>query len=148
MSSIRSRAPSASSPLVRKAMQKVRRRDTTAELQLRKDLFRLGLRYRLHTKPVDALPCKADIVFRSARVCVFVDGCYWHGCSQHFRPPHTNASWWMEKIGDNRMRDRRQSRILRQYGWLVIRVWEHQITGDASKCAKRVFAAVRERLTH
>lgn len=148
MSSIRSRAPSASSPLVRQTMQKVRRRDTAAELLLRKSLFRLGLRYRLHAKPVEAVRCKADIVFRSVRVCVFVDGCYWHGCSRHFRPPSTNASWWSEKIADNRMRDRRQSRILRQYGWVVIRFWEHQITSNASSCAKRVYAAVRERVSH
>lgn len=145
MSSIRSRAPCASSPLVRQLMQKVRRRDTTAELLLRKSLFRLGLRYRLHTRPVEDLPCKADIVFRSLRICVFVDGCYWHGCTRHFRPPSTNASWWTEKIADNRMRDRRQSRILRRYGWVVIRFWEHQVIRNAPGCADRVLTAVRER---
>lgn len=144
MSSIRSRAPSASSPLVRHIMQKVRRRDTSAELLLRKNLFRLGLRYRLHAKPVSSIRCKADIVFRSAKVCVFIDGCYWHGCSRHFRAPLTNNSWWKEKIADNRLRDRRQSRILRRHGWTVIRFWEHQVASDPGSCARRVIAAIRE----
>jgi DNA mismatch endonuclease (patch repair protein) len=148
MTSIRKRAPSASSPRVRQTMQKVRRRDTPAELLLRKNLFRLGLRYRLDTRPVSTVPCKADIVFRSVRVCVFVDGCYWHGCSRHFRPPSTNADWWMEKITDNRMRDRRQSRILRRHGWVVIRLWEHQVTSNALRCARRILATIQDRTIH
>jgi DNA mismatch endonuclease (patch repair protein) len=144
--SIRSRAPSASSPRIRQRMQGVPRRDTAAEILLRKCLFRLGLRYRLQSRPVADVPCTADIVLRSVRICVFIDGCFWHGCPRHFRAPSSNKSWWKEKIADNRMRDRRQSRRLRRSGWTVIRFWEHQIMNNAEACANRVFSAVRQRI--
>ena len=70
---------------------------------------------------------KADIVFRRARLCVFVDGCYWHGCPKHFHAPKVNREWWNEKIADNRKRDRRKTSALRKRGWRVIRIWEHEI---------------------
>lgn len=139
---IRKRAPCASSPLVRRIMRNVRRRDTEGEILLRKTLFRLGFRYRLNAPPVATIRCKADIVFRSARVCIFIDGCYWHGCPFHFRVPRTNATWWTEKIADNRQRDRRQSRLLRQHGWIVLRFWEHQVKGDREKCIALILAAI------
>jgi DNA mismatch endonuclease, patch repair protein len=143
MYSIRKRAPGASSPLIRRVMQSVRRHDTAAELQLRKTLFQLGLRYRLNAIPVTKIRCKADVVFRSALVCIFIDGCYWHGCPKHFRVPKTNASWWSEKIADNRQRDRRQSRALRRNGWIVLRFWEHEVTRHLDRCLKRIVSAIQ-----
>jgi len=127
MTSIRSRAPTASSPVVRRVMQANVGRETGIEQTLRCALHRNGLRFRKDAAPVCALRCKADIVFTRFKVCVFVDGCFWHGCPKHFRPPKANRAWWLEKIRDNRARDRRQSALLAYHGWTVLRFWEHNV---------------------
>src|SRR5260370_28648430 len=126
--SIRSRAPLASSPKVRKVMVANYGGNTTPERLLRSALFRLGLRFRRDKRPVSSLRCMADIVFRRQRVCVFVDGCFWHGCRKHFECPKTNGAWWQEKIEANRVRDRFQTKTLQRAGWKVVRIWEHDIT--------------------
>ena len=128
MYSIRKRAPRASSPLVRRVMRNVRRRDTGAEMLLRKILFHLGLRYRLNATPVRTIRCKADILFRSAQVCIFIDGCFWHRCPAHFKLPKANSAWWGEKIQATVERDGRQQQLLQSRGWTVLRFWEHCIT--------------------
>jgi DNA mismatch endonuclease (patch repair protein) len=87
--------------------------------------------------------CKADIVFRRAGLCVFVDGCYWHGCPKHFRTPKVNAAWWNEKIADNRSRDRRKTAALRRRGWTVIRIWEHELATGMNQIARSINAAVK-----
>ncbi len=73
------------------------------------------------------LPGRPDFVFRAERVCVFVDGCFWHGCPAHFRRPKSNRKFWDAKIARNRARDRRVGRELRAAGWTVLRVWEHAL---------------------
>src|SRR5262249_32457708 len=83
------------------------------------------------TRPEASLRCRADVVLRDAKVCVFVDGCFWHGCRRHFATPRSNAAWWREKIAANVERDRRQARLLRKRGWTVVRLWEHQISEAA-----------------
>ena len=108
-------------------MQAVRSRDTTPEQRLRSALHLRGLRFRKDTRPVASLRCKADIVFRSRRVAVFVDGCFWHGCPDHFKAPKTNSKWWQEKIDDNQRRDSRQTAALQKAGWQVCRFWEHEL---------------------
>jgi DNA mismatch endonuclease (patch repair protein) len=100
---------------------------TYPEIALCSALHRAGLRFRKNVHPEAALKCKADIVFRRAKVCIFVDGCYWHGCPKHFETPKANSDWWQEKIDDNRNRDRKKRSILRRYGWRVISIWEHDI---------------------
>src|SRR5690349_9843162 len=120
MKSIRARAPQASSPLVRQVMQANISSGTQPELVLCRALHHSGLRFRKNIRPQPELKCKADIVFSRAKVCVFVDGCYWHGCPKHFEIPRVNSAWWTEKIEDNRKRDQRKRSMLRQYGWRVI----------------------------
>lgn len=127
--SIRARAPRASSPLVRRVMQANTSRDTAPEVRLRSQLHRLGLRFRKDRRPEAAYKCSADVVFPAARVCVFVDGCFWHGCPDHFTVPKKNSAWWCEKINDNSARDLRQTESLLCLGWCVIRVWEHDLKG-------------------
>ena len=97
-------------------MQAVASQNTNPETVLRKALYKSGLRYRLHARPEKDIRCKADIVFRTARVCVFVDGCFWHGCPLHFLSPKTHSDWWDEKNQDNRTRDERQQQQLRREG--------------------------------
>ena len=141
--SIRSRAPQASSPVVRRVMQANTGRTTQPEAALRSAVHRLGLRYRVNTQPEDAVRCKADLLFRQARVCVFVDGCFWHGCPKHFTIPKQNREWWLEKIASNRLRDARHSRKLRRLGWRVLRFWAHdlevhRLAASATKVADAV----------
>lgn len=134
------KAPAASSPTVRAAMQGNRKRDTRPELALRSELHRRGLRYRIDTKPVKGLRCRADIVFRRQKVAVFVDGCFWHGCPEHGTSPKTNASYWSAKIARNMERDRLNEAKLSEAGWIVIRVWEHELPTDAASRIARVLA--------
>lgn len=126
--SIRARAPAASSPGVRHVMQAVLQRDTAAEVLLCHALRAGGFRFRTDCRPEPNVRCKADIVFLRAKVCIFVDGCFWHRCPTHFRVPKTNRTWWNEKVQETADRDRRQTRILRRNGWRVMRIWEHELT--------------------
>lgn len=70
---------------------------------------------------------KPDFVFRAARVCVFVDGCFWHGCPRCYRRPESNREYWDVKLRRNRARDRVVRRTLTAAGWTVVRVWEHEL---------------------
>jgi DNA mismatch endonuclease (patch repair protein) len=129
-------------------MSAQRREGTGPELVLRAALHSLGLRYRLHRCPLPTLRRRADIVFGPARVAVFVDGCFWHGCPEHGRRRHEVNSWyWPDKIARNRRRDQDTDSALAGAGWVPLRVWEHELpTADAALgVAARVGALVRER---
>ena len=70
---------------------------------------------------------RPDFVFRSRRLVVFVDGCFWHGCRRHGTRPSGNRGFWLKKFRANRERDRRNTRDLRAAGWRVVRLWEHEL---------------------
>ena|SRR2546421_5990659 len=142
--SIRSRAPLASSPTVRRVMRANVGVTTSPERTLRSALHRSGLRFRKDVRPVGDFRCAADIVFPRQKVCVFIDGCYWHGCPVHFKCPRTNADWWKEKIAATVERDQRQTGYLEQQGWTVLRVWEHEInTTGLPEVVSRIASVVR-----
>ena|ERR1035437_5571763 len=108
-------------------MSRIRGKDTEPELRVRRFLHAAGLRYRLH---VGSLPGKPDIVFPSRGVCVFVHGCFWHGCRKcedGRRRPKSNQAYWGPKIRRNRERDRKNSRALVGQGWQVYEVWACEI---------------------
>ncbi|MFD6876719.1 MULTISPECIES: very short patch repair endonuclease [unclassified Streptomyces] len=131
----------ASSPGVRAVMRANRGKDTGPELALRRLLYRRGLRYRVDARPVPEIRRRADLVFPGTRVAVFVDGCYWHGCPEHYRPATRNAEFWRDKIDGNRNRDIETNEALRSAGWTVIRVWEHEAPESAAELiAQRVQA--------
>jgi DNA mismatch endonuclease (patch repair protein) len=115
------------------------RRDTKPERAIRSILHREGYRYRVHQRPLPALRREADILFGPAKVAVFVDGCFWHGCPDHATWPAHNADWWEAKIEGNRARDRETDRRLAGCGWSVVRIWEHE---DPERAAQRVMAEV------
>lgn len=108
-------------------MSRIRAMDTEPELAVRRYLHRKGLRYKLH--PSD-LPGKPDLVFVKQRVCLFVHGCFWHGCTiciDGRRAVKSNEEYWLQKIIGNRERDARHSARLRELGWTVLTVWECEI---------------------
>ncbi|UQX04982.1 very short patch repair endonuclease [Streptomyces sp. RerS4] len=120
-------------------MSRQKSRDTSVEVALRKALHAAGVRYRIHQRPVKGVRREADIVFGPARVAVFVDGCFWHGCPEHATWPKNNADFWRAKIEGNRSRDLDTDARLAEAGWLALRVWEHE---DVDTAAARVLATV------
>ena len=79
------------------------------------------------TKPGSTGRVKPDFVFPKIKTAVFVDGCFWHGCPRHATWPRTRAAFWKAKIEGNRARDRRVNSALRKRGWIVLRIWEHEL---------------------
>lgn len=79
------------------------------------------------------LPGKPDFVFRAAKLAVFVDGCFWHGCPRHGRTPKTRIAFWTAKLARNAQRDRIVTRTLRESGWLVLRIWECALARSRAK---------------
>ncbi len=117
---------------VRAVMTGNRRVDTKPEVQLRRALHRAGLRYRVDV-PVRVPGCKVrpDIVFTRYRLAVFVDGCFWHGCPQHFVPSKTSTEYWSSKLEHNITRDTLVTEALNRDGWHVLRIWSHVPIEDA-----------------
>jgi len=84
---------------------------------------------------------RPDFVFPKAKVAIFLDGCFWHGCPVHGTSPTSNTTFWATKLAANRQRDRRVNRLLRIKRWSVIRVWEHQLV-DARRLISKVLATL------
>lgn len=122
-------------------MSRIRGRNTGPELAVRKTLWGLQLRYRTHY----AIPGRPDIAFPKARVAVFIDGCFWHGCILHGVKPKTNRDFWNEKIRKNKARDRKVTRTLKLDGWRVLRFWEHEVELNALKVTETIVRVVRSR---
>ncbi|MFJ6212445.1 very short patch repair endonuclease [Streptomyces sp. NPDC092296] len=131
----------AASPAVRASMRGNRNKDTKPELRLRSLLHKQGLRYRVASRPLPGLRRTADVLFPKLKVAIFVDGCYWHGCPEHLRASSRNAEFWHTKIEGNRSRDAETDRLLREAGWTVVRVWEHE---DPVEASTRISEIVRE----
>ncbi len=121
-------------------MQGNRSRDTAPEWAVRRLIHKAGLRYRVAVRPIKSLRRRADIVFPKERIAVFVDGCFWHACPEHFVAPKTHAEYWEPKIERNRLRDVNTNRVLADAGWTVLRFWAHE---PPEQVAKSVIAAVQ-----
>lgn len=141
----------ASSNGVRRSMESNRRRDTHPELALRREVHGLGLRFFVDRAPLRELARRrADLLFPRLKVAVYLDGCFWHGCPEHHSVSKTNAEFWAAKVAKNRARDADTNLRLREAGWTVIRVWEHEdpaaaalLIKDAVDLAKRRRASGR-----
>jgi DNA mismatch endonuclease, patch repair protein len=115
--------------------------DTAPELALRRAVYARGMRYRKHVAPLAGLRCKADLVFRGARVAVFVDGCFWHRCPEHGELPKANRAWWKAKLARTWERDRANDVALLAAGWTIVRVWEHEPPEEAAARIGAVLSA-------
>jgi DNA mismatch endonuclease (patch repair protein) len=123
-------------------MRAQRERDTGIEREIRSRLHARGLRFRVHRRLLKGSRREVDVVFPGAKVAVFVDGCFWHGCPEHGTWPRNNAEFWRRKIEGNVERDRDTDTRLEADGWTVVRVWEHEAPADA---AARIADAVERR---
>ena len=124
-------------------MRRIGRRDTPHEVELRRLLHRTGLRYRIDAAPIDGIRRRADIIFPSAKVALFVDGCFWHLCPVHGEIPTRNHEWWNAKLTRNRNRDHETDRFLAEAGWISLRIWEHQAPESV---VRRIERLVRNRM--
>lgn len=133
--------PTPKDDTVRRHMELQRRRDTKPEVQLRKALHAKGYRFRVNY-PVPGRPRRTiDIAFTRAKVAIFVDGCFWHSCPTHGVAPKNNAAWWATKLTENQIRDKETTQILRQDGWRVVRLWEHQTVDEQLELVEQALAA-------
>ena len=117
-------------------MARVRAKDTRPEMAVRRLIFALGFRYRLHERKLPGCP---DLVFRSRRKVIFVHGCFWHrhtNCALA-RIPKSRVDFWTAKLEGNRQRDERNKRALTREGWKVLIIWECQIA-DAARLEARI----------
>ncbi|MGQ4351715.1 very short patch repair endonuclease [Streptomyces drozdowiczii] len=115
-----------SSPAVSARMSRQASRDTAPEVAVRKLLHASGYRYRLNERVPHMSRRTIDIAFTRAKVAVFLDGCFWHGCPEHATQPKSNAEWWRQKLERNMARDAETTAHLVAEGWTVLRFWEHQ----------------------
>ena len=117
-------------------MSRIRSRGNEAtEIALAKLFRRNKITGWRRNKPVFGKP---DFIFPAIKLAVFVDGCFWHGCPRHATKPKTNAAFWRRKLAANKDRDRLVSRILRAYGWQVVRIWECDLQKRPQWCIQRI----------
>jgi DNA mismatch endonuclease, patch repair protein len=121
--------PPAKSSQVSDEMRRMPEQSTGLEMSLRRALFKKGLRYRVKYPVPGASRRSIDIAFPGKKVAVFLDGCFWHGCSEHRTIPKHNYEWWKSKIEENRSRDQSTNGLLHTAGWIVLRFWEHDSIG-------------------
>jgi len=118
-------------------MSRIRSKNTKPEMTVRRLIFSMGYRYRLHSRQ---LPGKPDLVFAGRNKVIFVHGCFWHAhsCNRGFKPK-TNVEFWQKKLQTNQLRDERAVKELHAAGWKCLTIWECEV-GDVERLAHRVKA--------
>src|SRR6266700_3570995 len=116
-------------------MSRVKSKNTKPEILIRKELFSRGYRYRLHVN----LEGKPDICFRSKKLLIFINGCFWHvhRCKESTFP-RTNSRFWKEKLNKNKERDRKNYSSLRKKGWKILVIWECEIEKNLPRCVDKI----------
>lgn len=141
-------APKPSAEQVRGRFSRQRRTGTAPEPALRRELHSRGWRYRVDFLPLqDLRRRRADTVFTRLRVVIFVDGRFWHACPQHATAPKTNKEWRRSKLQANVARDRDTDSTLPERGWIVIRVWEHELAAEAVDRIEAILTKRRRQLS-
>lgn len=120
-------------------MSRMPRESTGPERTIRRLLHASGLRFHVNRRDLPGTP---DVALSRARIAIFLDGCFWHGCPEHGVVPKSNREWWLEKLRANRERDERKDQELRDTGWLPVHIWEHE---DSAEAADRIVDLWRRR---
>jgi len=116
-------------------MSRVRCKNTKIELLVRKAIWKRGKRYRIHDSTLPGIP---DISVKRARLAVFLDGCFWHGCPLHSKLPKTNRSFWKNKILSNLERRTKVRQELNNQGYTVLEVFQCEITSDLESVVDKI----------
>lgn len=123
-------------------MKKIKSTNTKVEKQLRKEIWKLGYRYRLHSKEILGKP---DLIFKKYKIVVFVDGEFWHGYNwmEKKKRIKANREYWIPKIEATIERDKKITKELKQQGWKVLRFWDHEIEKDLDRCIQVLIKALQ-----
>lgn len=124
----------------KKTMRAIKSSNTFLENRVKKALWNKNLRYRKSEK---ALFGKPDICFISKKIVIFIDSCFWHGCPEHCRMPHSNIDYWENKILKNKIRDEKVNKYYSENGWVCIRVWEHELKENFDLAISRIEELVK-----
>ncbi len=122
-------------------MARIPSRGTEPELTLRRAVWASGVRYRLKSK----LPGRPDIVIHAGKIALFIDGCFWHGCPQHYSAPSTNCDFWAKKLKSNIERDAKVDEQLLMIGWLPMHIWQHELK-DLTEVVERIKGVQNKRV--
>lgn len=123
-----------------KTMRAVKSKETKIETKVTKYLWSCGVRYRKNVKDLFGKP---DIAIKRRKIVVFIDSCYWHGCSEHCRLPASNNDYWKAKIERNMARDKEVTNYYKEREWRIIRIWEHDLKSDFEGTMKHLVAELR-----
>jgi DNA mismatch endonuclease (patch repair protein) len=116
-------------------MRNIRSQNTSIENILYYEIKKLRLKILRNDITLTGRP---DFVFKRKKVVVFADSCFWHFCPYHSNVPKSNKKYWFKKLLNNKKRDHKVTMLLRRDGWVVIRLWEHQIKNDIKKCMIKI----------
>ena len=122
-------------------MARIRGRDTSPERVLRKAIWGSGLRYRVGLRTFAGRP---DIVLTRSKIAIFIDGCFWHGCPDHYVKPRSRCEFWAGKLLANFERDCRQTQALTGQGWRVYRIWEHEVFESLLRVVSQIRKMVKD----
>ncbi len=118
-------------------MSSIRGKNTKPELIVRKILWSMGKRYRIHDSSVFGSP---DISNKSRNIAIFIDGCFWHGCGRCYKEPKSNTEFWREKITKNRDRRKVVKSRLKKDGMTILQFWEHEVLSEPTKVTDKISA--------
>lgn len=124
-------------------MSRIKGKNTKPELALKKELSKKGVKYSSSYR-FKELNFRPDIVIKSKKTCIFIDGCFWHKCPKCFKMPKSNKKYWAPKINRNVQRDKEQNAYLKKNGWNVIRIWEHEIKDNLERTVKKVCSLLKK----
>ena len=122
-------------------MRAVKSRDSLIETAFRKSLWKFGFRYGKNRRKYFGAP---DIVLKKYRTVIFIDSCFWHGCSEHCRMPSSQQDYWCEKIERNKRRDIQVNEYYHNSSWTILRVWEHDLVRDLEGTARNTAKLIRQ----
>ena len=122
-------------------MSRVKSKESKIETRVGLALWSKGVRYRKNTRSLLGNP---DFSIKSRKLVVFVDSCFWHGCSDHFKAPKSNKAFWKKKINRNRQRDLDVTKHYKKLGWNIFRIWEHQVTKNIETFVERIVKYLRK----
>ncbi len=123
-------------------MSRIRGKDTSIEVKLRKALWDQGIRYRKNCKEVYGKP---DICFKGKKIAVFCDSEFWHGkfYQEDRYIPKTNTEYWVQKLEKNIERDKIVNKQLQDNGWIVLRFWENDINKNLDECVDKIVTTIK-----
>jgi DNA mismatch endonuclease (patch repair protein) len=124
-------------------MRSVKSSGSKLERKLAQHLWCNGIRYRKNVKDLRGKP---DLAIKKYKVVIFVDSCFWHGCPEHCRIPHSNTEYWVSKINRNMERDNQITLYYLANNWTVIRIWEHEMKSKLEATLDRVLTAIKENM--